>query len=153
MFTYFNIFEYYNIFNFTEFIHRSTDIEAVYLKIWNISVSFEVFSWRFGRFNFVDWSLNIQYIIITKRKMTTLSHKKPRRKNIQHSDPGKILDLVMSLTDDKCSEIQMKINTYVRNCNFQRSSQQYNIFWCLSHSYISTYSKNILQQPAVYLFS
>uniref|UniRef100_A0A2H1VME5 Phosphodiesterase n=1 Tax=Spodoptera frugiperda TaxID=7108 RepID=A0A2H1VME5_SPOFR len=45
--------------------------------------------------------------------MTTLSHKKPRRKNIQHSDPGKILDLVMSLTDDKCSEIQMKINTYL----------------------------------------
>ncbi|CAH1646463.1 unnamed protein product [Spodoptera littoralis] len=45
--------------------------------------------------------------------MTTLAHKKPRRKNIQHSDPGKILDLVMSLTDDTCSEIQIKINTYL----------------------------------------
>ncbi|XP_072939008.1 cGMP-dependent 3',5'-cyclic phosphodiesterase-like [Epargyreus clarus] len=36
-----------------------------------------------------------------------------RRKSIQHSDPGKILDLVMSLSDESCAHIQMKINTYL----------------------------------------
>lgn len=38
-----------------------------------------------------------------------------KRKYIQYSDPGKILDLVMNLTDDTSDLLQTKINTYVRN--------------------------------------
>ncbi|KAH9644091.1 hypothetical protein HF086_015421 [Spodoptera exigua] len=45
--------------------------------------------------------------------MDLSSYKKPKRKSIQHSDPGKILDLIMSLTDETCNEIQIKINTYL----------------------------------------
>uniref|UniRef100_A0A2A4J9P4 Phosphodiesterase n=1 Tax=Heliothis virescens TaxID=7102 RepID=A0A2A4J9P4_HELVI len=41
------------------------------------------------------------------------TQKKPRRKSIQHSDPGKILDLVMSLTDDTSAQLQMRLNTYI----------------------------------------
>lgn len=42
------------------------------------------------------------------------NHKKiNRRKGIQNSDPGKILDLVMNLSDDSCSQLQVKINIYV----------------------------------------
>ncbi|CAG4949373.1 unnamed protein product [Colias eurytheme] len=36
-----------------------------------------------------------------------------RRKSIQNSDPGKILDLVMSLTDDGGAQLQVKINSYL----------------------------------------
>ncbi|XP_045515112.1 cGMP-dependent 3',5'-cyclic phosphodiesterase-like [Pieris brassicae] len=38
-----------------------------------------------------------------------------RRKSIQNSDPGKILDLVMSLTDDGAAQLEVKINTYLRD--------------------------------------
>lgn len=48
--------------------------------------------------------------------MATLK-KTNKRKHIQNSDPGKILDLVMNLTDDSCSQLQIKINSYV---SFQR---------------------------------
>lgn len=44
----------------------------------------------------------------------TLQKKQNRRKSIQNSDPGKILDLVMSLTDDACADLEIKLNTYVR---------------------------------------
>lgn len=36
-----------------------------------------------------------------------------RQKSIQNSDPGKILDLVLSLTDDGAAQLEVKINTYV----------------------------------------
>ncbi|XP_013149073.1 PREDICTED: cGMP-dependent 3',5'-cyclic phosphodiesterase-like [Papilio polytes] len=39
--------------------------------------------------------------------------RRQRRKSVQNSDPGKILDLIMSLTDDKCALLQTKINTYL----------------------------------------
>ncbi|KAJ0175809.1 hypothetical protein K1T71_008968 [Dendrolimus kikuchii] len=39
--------------------------------------------------------------------------KHGRRKSIQHSDPGKILDLVMNLTDDYCAQLQIRINIYL----------------------------------------
>lgn len=42
------------------------------------------------------------------------TNRKARRKSIQNSDPGKILDLVMSLDDDTCAELETKTNTYVR---------------------------------------
>ncbi|KAM3963607.1 cGMP-dependent 3',5'-cyclic phosphodiesterase [Aphomia sociella] len=41
------------------------------------------------------------------------TQKKHRRKCIQNSDPGKILDLIMSLNEDACAQIQIKINTYL----------------------------------------
>lgn len=48
--------------------------------------------------------------------MALMSQKKHnRRKSIQNSDPGKILDLVMSLTDDTCAQLQTRLNTYVRS--------------------------------------
>ncbi|XP_047530580.1 cGMP-dependent 3',5'-cyclic phosphodiesterase-like [Vanessa atalanta] len=40
--------------------------------------------------------------------------KVPKRKSIQNSDPGKILDLVMNLNDDTSSQLQIKINVYLR---------------------------------------
>ncbi|CAG9785794.1 unnamed protein product [Diatraea saccharalis] len=40
--------------------------------------------------------------------------KHSKRKSIQYSDPGKILDLVMNLNDDTCAQSQIKINAYVR---------------------------------------
>lgn len=42
-----------------------------------------------------------------------LTLQKKQRKTIQNSDPGKILDLVMSLTDDACADLEIKLNTYV----------------------------------------
>ncbi|XP_052739324.1 cGMP-dependent 3',5'-cyclic phosphodiesterase-like [Bicyclus anynana] len=42
------------------------------------------------------------------------SIKKHRRKNLQYSDPGKILELVMNLNDDSTSQLQIKINTYLK---------------------------------------
>ncbi|KAJ8730571.1 hypothetical protein PYW08_001984 [Mythimna loreyi] len=42
-----------------------------------------------------------------------LAQKKNKRKSIQQSDPGKILYLIMSLTDHRCSDIQIRINTYL----------------------------------------
>ncbi|XP_050347355.1 cGMP-dependent 3',5'-cyclic phosphodiesterase-like [Nymphalis io] len=43
------------------------------------------------------------------------THKKvPKRKSIQNSDPGKILDLVMNLIEDTSSQLQIKINIYLR---------------------------------------
>ncbi|XP_032515588.1 cGMP-dependent 3',5'-cyclic phosphodiesterase-like [Danaus plexippus] len=45
--------------------------------------------------------------------MATLK-KTNKRKHIQNSDPGKILDLVMNLTDDSCSQLQIKINSYLK---------------------------------------
>ncbi|XP_045447651.1 cGMP-dependent 3',5'-cyclic phosphodiesterase-like [Melitaea cinxia] len=45
--------------------------------------------------------------------MTT--HKKTmKRRSLQNSDPGKILDLVMNLNDDTSSQLQIKINCYLR---------------------------------------
>ncbi|KAL0881167.1 hypothetical protein ABMA27_002280 [Loxostege sticticalis] len=41
------------------------------------------------------------------------SQRKGKRKSIQNSDPGKILDLVMSLNDESCAQLQIKINTYL----------------------------------------
>ncbi|XP_028164363.1 cGMP-dependent 3',5'-cyclic phosphodiesterase-like [Ostrinia furnacalis] len=41
------------------------------------------------------------------------TQRKGRRKSIQNSDPGKILDLVMSLNDEACAQLQIKINTYL----------------------------------------
>ncbi|CAK1540739.1 unnamed protein product [Leptosia nina] len=38
-----------------------------------------------------------------------------RRKSIQNSDPGKILDLVLSLTDDGAAQLEVKINTYLHD--------------------------------------
>ncbi|XP_068632592.1 cGMP-dependent 3',5'-cyclic phosphodiesterase-like [Battus philenor] len=43
-----------------------------------------------------------------------ISTKRQRRKSVQNSDPGKILDLVMNLTDEKCAHLQTKINIYIR---------------------------------------
>ncbi|CAH0581575.1 unnamed protein product [Chrysodeixis includens] len=43
----------------------------------------------------------------------TVQKKQSRRRSIQNSDPGKILDLVMSLTDDNCAELEIKLNTYL----------------------------------------
>ncbi|XP_039751593.1 cGMP-dependent 3',5'-cyclic phosphodiesterase-like [Pararge aegeria] len=42
------------------------------------------------------------------------SKKHARRKNIQYSDPGKILELVMNLNDDNCAQLQIKINLYLK---------------------------------------
>lgn len=42
-----------------------------------------------------------------------LSQKRIRRKTLQNSDPGKILNLVMSLEVELCSHLQNKINSYV----------------------------------------
>ncbi|CAH0714694.1 unnamed protein product, partial [Brenthis ino] len=43
------------------------------------------------------------------------NHKKiNKRKGITNSDPGKILDLVMNLRDNSCSQLQVKINIYLR---------------------------------------
>lgn len=47
------------------------------------------------------------------RDLKMISQKKQRRKSVQNSDPGKILDLVMNLLDEKCGLIQTKINEYV----------------------------------------
>lgn len=44
--------------------------------------------------------------------MTTLK-KITKRRSLQNSDPGKILDLVMNLNDDTSSQLQIKINCYV----------------------------------------
>ncbi|KAG6449372.1 hypothetical protein O3G_MSEX006036 [Manduca sexta] len=41
------------------------------------------------------------------------SQKKYRRKSMQRSDPGKILDLIMSLGDEFCYQLQVKVNTYL----------------------------------------
>ena len=46
------------------------------------------------------------------------SHKKVhKRKGIQNSDPGKILDLVMNLNDETSALLQVKINIYVSILN------------------------------------
>ncbi|KAL4710587.1 hypothetical protein ACJJTC_003223 [Scirpophaga incertulas] len=37
----------------------------------------------------------------------------PKRKSIQTSDPGKILELVIRLTDDNCAMLQIKVNAYL----------------------------------------
>ncbi|KPJ06896.1 cGMP-dependent 3',5'-cyclic phosphodiesterase [Papilio machaon] len=48
--------------------------------------------------------------------------RRQRRKSVQNSDPGKILDLVMSLTDDKSAQLQTKINTYlVQECEAEQA--------------------------------
>ncbi|XP_013196675.1 cGMP-dependent 3',5'-cyclic phosphodiesterase [Amyelois transitella] len=39
--------------------------------------------------------------------------KHAKRKTLQNSDPGKILDLVMSLEDELCADLQIKINGYL----------------------------------------
>ncbi|XP_059055521.1 cGMP-dependent 3',5'-cyclic phosphodiesterase-like [Achroia grisella] len=39
--------------------------------------------------------------------------KRNRRKSIQNSDPGKILDLIINLNEDTCAGLQIKINTYL----------------------------------------
>ncbi|XP_026315730.1 cGMP-dependent 3',5'-cyclic phosphodiesterase-like [Hyposmocoma kahamanoa] len=43
-----------------------------------------------------------------------LSQKRIRRKTLQNSDPGKILNLVMSLEVELCSHLQNKINSYLK---------------------------------------
>ncbi|KAJ2950181.1 hypothetical protein O0L34_g11539 [Tuta absoluta] len=45
--------------------------------------------------------------------MASLSLKRHKRKTIQYSDPGRILELVMSLYDENCSGLQVKINSYL----------------------------------------
>lgn len=47
-----------------------------------------------------------------------MASKKGKRRSIQYSDPGKILDLVMSLNDETCAALQNKINVYVRSFTF-----------------------------------
>ncbi|KAI5639906.1 3'5'-cyclic nucleotide phosphodiesterase domain-containing protein [Phthorimaea operculella] len=45
--------------------------------------------------------------------MASASLKKHKRKTIQYSDPGRLLELVMSLYDENCSGLQVKINSYL----------------------------------------
>ncbi|XP_052748765.1 cGMP-dependent 3',5'-cyclic phosphodiesterase-like isoform X2 [Galleria mellonella] len=41
------------------------------------------------------------------------TQKRHKRKSIQNSDPGKILDLIISLNEETCAQLQIKINTYL----------------------------------------
>ncbi|XP_028030850.1 cGMP-dependent 3',5'-cyclic phosphodiesterase-like [Bombyx mandarina] len=47
-----------------------------------------------------------------------MATRKSRRKSVQNSDPGKILDLVMSLSEDNCAPLIVKQNNYLKEeCN------------------------------------
>lgn len=45
--------------------------------------------------------------------MLSLEKKSLKIKSLQNSDPGKVMDLVMNLTEDYSSHLQVKINNYV----------------------------------------
>lgn len=36
-----------------------------------------------------------------------------RKSSLINSDPGKVMDLLMNLTEDDCASLQVKINNYV----------------------------------------